>query len=121
VADKLRESGAQVPNVGGYSGMAGPEASDWLHETTGGRMGGHAPSASDWHKGKVPGFEQVRGAPQKGDVATDGKHVGIVSRPGKTVSVTTEPSNPAAYGRVVENDWGFRSGQGNNMSYWRKQ
>jgi len=89
VADKLRESGAHVPNVGGYSGMAGPEASDWLRETTGGRMGGHAPSASDWHKGKVPGFEQVHGAPQPGDVATDGKHVGIVSGPGRTVSVST--------------------------------
>jgi len=47
-------------------------------------MGGHAPSASDWHRGKVPGFEQVHGAPQKGDVASDGEHVGIVSRPGKT-------------------------------------
>jgi len=47
--------------------------------------GGHAPSASDWHRGKVPWFEQVHGAPQKGDVATDGKHVGIVSRPGSLV------------------------------------
>jgi len=65
VADKLRESGARVPNVGGYSGMAGPRASDWLRETTGGRMGGHAPSASDWHRGKVPGFHQVHGARRK--------------------------------------------------------
>jgi len=64
--------------VGGYSGMAGPRASDWLRETTGGRMGGHAPSASDWRRGKVPGFEQVHGAPQKGDVATR------TSRPGPT-------------------------------------
>ena len=120
VADKLRESGARVPNVGGYSGMAGPEASDWLHETTGGRMGGHAPSASDWHRGKVPGFEQVHGAPQKGDVATDGKHVGIVSRPGKTVSVTTHDPKESDYGRVVENDWGFRPGSTRRVTFWRK-
>jgi len=72
VADKLRESGAHVPNVGGYSGMAGPQTSDWLHETTGGRMGGHAPSASDWHRGKVPGFQQVHGAPHPRATATDG-------------------------------------------------
>ena len=115
VADKLRESGARVPNVGGYSGMAGPEASDWLHETTGGRMGGHAPSASDWHRGKVSGFEQVHGAPQKGDVAASMEHVGIVSRPGKTVSVTTIGPNA---GRVVENDWGFRDNQ-KTITFWR--
>ncbi len=119
MADKLRESGAHVPNVGGYSGMAGPQTSDWLHETTGGRMGGHAPSASDWHRGKVPGFEQVHGAPQKGDVATDGKHVGIVSRPGKTVSVSTRDSTLPDYGCVIENDWGFRQNQKGTVSYWR--
>jgi len=100
--------------------MTGPQASDWLHETTGGRMGGHAPSASDWHRGKVPGFQQVHGAPQKGDVATDGKHVGIVSRPGKTVSVTTHDPKESNYGRVVENDWGFRQGDTRRVTFWRK-
>jgi len=68
-------------------------------------MGGHAPSASDWHRGKVPGSQQVHGAAQKGDVATDGKHVAIVSRPGKTVSASTRDSTLPDYGCVIENDW----------------
>jgi len=111
VADKLRESGARVPNVDGYSGMAGPRASDWLRETTGGRMGGHAPSASDWHRGKVPGFVRVE-SPMPGDVVSNGAHVGIVSGKGKTVSASSKT------GRVVETDWGFRSMQ-EPVSFWR--
>jgi len=78
-------------------------------------MGGHAPSACDWHRGKVPGFEQVHGAPQKGDVAASMEHVGIVSGPRKTVSVTTIGPNA---GRVVENDWGFRDNQ-RPVTFWR--
>jgi len=64
-------------------------------------------------------FHQVHGAPQKGDVATDGKHVGIVSGPGRTVSVSTRDSTLPDYGCVVENDWGFRHNQKSTVSYWR--
>jgi len=81
-------------------------------------MGGHAPSASDWHRGKVPGFEQVHGAPQKGDVATDGKHVAILSGEKNSISVTSRESDPR-YGHVVKNDWGFRSENSGTMTFWR--
>jgi hypothetical protein len=91
--------------------MAGPEASDWLHDTTGGRMGGHAPSASDWHRGKVPGFVRVEN-PMPGDVVSNGAHVGIVSGKGKTVSASSKT------GHVVENDWGFKPMQ-EPVSFWR--
>lgn len=58
--------------------------------------------AVDFHEGKVPGFSRVSD-PQAGDIATDGKHVGIVSGKNKTISATE--------GKVVENDWGFREGK----------
>jgi len=86
---------------------------------TGGRIGSHAPSASDWHKGKVTGFERVTGTPLPGDVATNGTHVGIVSGKVKTLSVTSIERNPD-YGRVVENDWGFRPENSGTMTFWRK-
>ena len=116
VADKLRESNAPVPTVGGYAGVLGPEARDRLHTMTDGRLGRQAPSANDWFKGNVPGYEQVQGKPMPGDVATNGDHVGIVSGKGKTISVTT--AEGAQYGHVVENDWGFRSGQ-SPVRLWR--
>lgn len=59
-------------------------------------------SAKEFHEGKVPGFKKVEN-PQAGDICTDGKHVGIVSGKGKTIS--------AAEHSVVENDWGFRKDQ----------
>jgi len=65
--------GAPLPGSDGQGGH-GPG----IKTGAGGKPQGYAPSACDWHRGKVPGFEQVHGAPQPGDVATDGKHVGIV-------------------------------------------
>lgn len=111
VASKLRESGAHVPNVGGRSGALGEETSDRLHEMSGGRIGGQTPSANDWHKGNVPGYEKVEN-PRPGDVATDGVHAGIVSGEATTTSVSSKT------GRVVENDWGFRTGQ-SDVTFWR--
>ena len=116
VASKLRESGAHVPNVGGTAGTLGAENSDMLNAYTGGRMGGQPPSANDWYKGKVPGYEEVTGAPKPGDIASDGKHVAIVSGEGKTVSVTSR--GPVA-GRVIENDWGFRDVQAGQVRFFR--
>ena len=54
--------------------------------------------AHHFYEGKVPGFIQVK-HPQPGDVCADGSHVGIVSRPGKTISALKDS--------VVENEWGF--------------
>lgn len=118
VASKLRQSGAHVPNVGGWSGALGEGASDAISKQTGGAYGGQIPSANDWHKG-VPGYERVKTEngekPMPGDVAASKEHVGIVSGAGKTVSVTSRGENA---GHVVENDWGFREGQ-SDVTFWR--
>lgn len=123
VADKLHESGAPVPNVGGRAGTLGAEASDRLHDMTDGRIGGQPPSANDWHRGKVPGYGMVRTrdgeTPQPGDVAASAEHVGIVSGEGKTISVTTALPDEPDFGRVIENDWGFRKGQEGHVTFWR--
>ncbi len=124
VASKLRQSGAHVPNVGGWSGALGEGASDAISEQTGGAYGGHPPSANDWFNGKVPGWEQVDGEkgerPMPGDVATNGTHVGIVSGEGKTISVTTDRTKPETYGNVVENTWGFRPDNHGSMRFLRR-
>ena len=57
-------------------------------------------SAREFYLGEVPGFTRVEN-PQPGDICADGKHVGIVSEKGRTISASKD--------RVVENDWGFRS------------
>jgi|GEM_PF-1490110 len=116
VASKLRESGALVPNVGGFSGTLGEDPSDRLNEMSGGRWGGQIPSAKDWYNG-VPGFERVKIA-MPGDVASDGNHVGIVSGSGKTVSVSSIKGDPE-YGRVVERNSGFRGNEQRPVTFWR--
>ena len=59
-------------------------------------------SAAEFYNGSVPGFQRVK-TPALGDICTNGKHVGIVSGKGKTISASKEG--------VVENDWGFRKGE----------
>jgi len=66
--------------------------------------------ARDFYEGKVPGFVQVK-HPQPGDVCADGKHVGIVSRAGKTISATKTG--------VVENEWGFRENEKGKSRFFR--
>ena len=53
-------------------------------------------SAREFYLGEVPGFTRVEN-PQPGDICADGKHVGIVSEKGRTISASKD--------RVVENDW----------------
>ena len=66
--------------------------------------------AQDFYNGKVPGFVQVK-HPQPGDVCADGKHVGIVSQVGKTISATKDS--------VVENEWGFRENEKGKSRFFR--
>ena len=66
--------------------------------------------ARDFYNGKVPGFVQVK-HPQPGDVCSDGHHVGIVSRPGKTISASEKS--------VVENEWGFRKNAKRESRFFR--
>ena len=66
--------------------------------------------AKDFYNGKVPGFVEVKN-PQPGDICADGSHVGIVSKPGKTIS--------AAKHKVVENDWGFRKNAKRKSKFYR--
>ena len=47
--------------------------------------------------------------PQEGDVAALGTHVGFVTGSAETTS--------GAEHEVINNDWGFRSGQ--NPTFWR--
>lgn len=123
VADELKKSNASVPNVGGTAGTLGAENSDMLNAYTGGRIGGQPPSANDWYKGKVPGYEEVNikdgEIPRPGDIAASESHVGIVSGAGKTISVTTANPEAPEYGRVIENEWGFRKSQEGKVSFWR--
>lgn len=56
--------------------------------------------AKDFYDGKVPGFKRVS-SPLPGDVVSDGRHVGIVSGIGKTISASSKTNT------VVENQWGF--------------
>jgi len=114
VASKLRESGAHVPNVGGFSGTLGEDPSDRLNEMSGGRWGGNIPSAKDWGNENldIPGYRVVT-TPQPGDIASNGFHVGIVSGDGKTLSASS------LSGRVVENDWGFRQRDRGTITFRR--
>ena len=63
------------------------------------------PSAKDWFDEKVKNVILVgEGNPrnikwEEGDVITDGDHIGIVTRCGKTIN--------AGENEIVENDWGF--------------
>ena len=67
-------------------------------------------SAKEFYEGKVPGFTKVDN-PMPGDICADGKHVGIVSGQGKTISATEYS--------VVENDWGFRKSNNRSARFYR--
>ena len=73
------------------------------------------PCASDWKNEKVSGFvligegDQGRKKSKKGDIITDGSHVGIISIDNQTISATSE--------EIVENDWGFKGEK--NMKIFR--
>lgn len=60
----------------------------------------------------MPGFEIVKD-PRPGDIASDGKHVAVVSRNGTTISASSDT------GTVVENDWGFRAHQVKTVVFQR--
>ena len=79
-----------------------------------GSIGTRPPTAEDyWYKGKVPNGFSATKEPQWGDVISDGRHVGLVSEPGKT-----SISASAIDGQVVENDWGSREGDNDNIKAW---
>ena len=69
------------------------------------------PLCNDWFNERVPGFnligmnEDGKKLCQKGNIITDGHHIGIISNPedGYTISASTD--------EVVENDWGYRDYQ----------
>ena len=70
-----------------------------------GLIGSHPPSAFDWYNGNVTvGFVSTTNA-RPGDIVAVQGHVGIVSRPGNTISASSTEN------AIVENDWGFRPGQ----------
>lgn len=86
--------------------------------------GGRILVAREWGdpKSDIPGYTLVTGAPQPGDVVSDGDHVAIYSplangKPG-TISAATR-SRSSVLGGVVHNDWGFRSSQVGKMTIWR--
>lgn len=82
-----------------------------IREATGGLLGGQYPSAEQWTK-PMPGFEIVQG-PRPGDIASDGKHMGVVSGPGTTISASSKEN------KVVENNWGFRPDQQGTVVFQR--
>ena len=93
VNDILRLSGSNVPIM--RRGFR-----------TGAQFG---PTAAQWAQGKVAGYEVVNN-PQPGDIAAmeldyrdASGHVGIVTEPGKTISINTDLG-----GIVLESNWAFR-------------
>lgn len=112
VGEMLEAEGVKVPRIGGRIGdTLGAEQSVKIHEASGGLFGGQHPSAEQWTK-PMPGFEIVKD-PGPGDVASDGKHVAIVSGDGTTISASSDT------GTVVENGWGFRARQGKAVVFQR--
>jgi len=78
-----------------------PGSSDWLR----GARGGRPPTAGQWADPNfaIPGWSVV-GSPEPGDVASSGRHVGIVYGNGLTLSATTLDG-------VVRSEFGFRPGE----------
>ena len=74
------------------------------------------PCWSDWYNEKVEGFiligegEEGKKYCQKGDIVTNGVHIGIIAGDEKTISANEE--------QVVENDWGYRGNEG-VLKYFR--
>lgn len=68
------------------------------------------PLACHWEDRSVdiPGWQFVSGV-QPGDIIAHGGHVGIVSGEQKSISVSSLIN--LDFGKVVENDWGFRARQ----------
>ncbi len=85
------DSSFDLPNIGGNSLL------EWLDRYPPG-----AQSLSDKNY-DVPGWPVVSDPPQPGDLLAEKGHVGIAVGENKTIS--------AAPKGVVENDWGFRTGQ----------
>jgi len=70
-----------------------------------GLFGSKPPTARDWYAGRIPrGFRRVFES-KPGDIASDGVHMGIVSKIGTTISASSHLN-----GVIVEDDWGFRTG-----------
>ncbi|XP_006823485.1 uncharacterized protein LOC102808938 [Saccoglossus kowalevskii] len=103
VHDVLVESGASAPErrPSWVPGSYPISAESWgnRHETKSGwRVVGTDPSEA-----------------QRGDVAADGAHVGIVSGNDKTISASARED------KVVENDWGFRQQQLGDVIFYREE
>ena len=68
------------------------------------------PCCSDWYNLKVEGFiylgegEKGKNNCQKGDIVTNGTHMGIIAGDGKTISANEK--------EVVENEWGYTGKEG---------
>ena len=75
-----------------------------------GGLAQRAYSAKEIYEGELPEFRRVS-KPQPGDICADGKHVGIVSGKGKTISASEK--------KVVENDWGFRKNAKRESRFYR--
>ncbi len=80
---------------------------------------GRIPVAHEWGdpRIRVGGYAPIDGAPQPGDVVSNGHHVGIYAplpngKPG-TISAAAPFHHAGPLGEVVHNDWGFRGDEGN--------
>ena len=68
------------------------------------------PCCSDWYNLQVEGFtfigegEEGKNKCKKGDIVTNGVHIGIIAGDGETISAAKE--------KVVKNDWGYRGDEG---------
>jgi hypothetical protein len=76
-------------------------------------------TCKQWYKEKVPcmkcigkGVEGLKKS-LPGDIITNGRHMGIISGPNKTISASSVTNT------VVENDWGWREEQKNEVNIFR--
>jgi hypothetical protein len=88
--------------------------------------GGRIPIAKDWGdpNSKIGGYRPVTGAPQPGDVISNGHHVGIYAplpdgSPGTVSAATPRTPDGGLAGEVAHNNWGFRGDEG-KITVWRK-
>ena len=100
VYDVLEESGAEVPLIHDGRNPLNKE--------------GFPPVAADWENKdiEIEGWVVID-SPKPGDVASYDGHVGVVSGDDTTVSASSNE------GKVVENDWGFRTSQKGKVTFRR--
>jgi hypothetical protein len=123
VAEMLAQGGFEVPLVNG----AGKWRS-WILDAIDAKAG-RPPTAQQWYNHEVPATTMI-GSGQvglekswPGDIITDGKHIGIITGPQKTIHVSKDAapmgSGNVGVREVTESQWGWLPAQWASMKIFR--